>query len=169
MAQITTGLTNGGVTAHYRFSYDDSFATSAANPAGPEPARTNAVVAACENDYNLMSGWFGGIKVKGIGVQVATIGSNFCGSIGACWNGTEVSSTVQLIGDGQMTYVNNPAYLRYLLVLEVSEIFMMAQKGGWFDHNEGSKGEGLSRFLAGQFLDRNGLLRSWHTGEFWDC
>ena len=56
MPFVTTGLANGGVTTHYRFSYDQSLAA----PAGPEPARTNAVIAACEQDYNLMSGWFGG-------------------------------------------------------------------------------------------------------------
>ena len=28
------------------------------NPTGPEPARTQAVMNACEADFNLMSGWF---------------------------------------------------------------------------------------------------------------
>ena len=55
MAFVTTGLSNGGVTAHYRFSYDDALAA----PGGPEPARTNAVIASCESDYDLMSSWFG--------------------------------------------------------------------------------------------------------------
>jgi hypothetical protein len=36
---------------------------------------------------------------------------------------------------------------------------MMGQDIGWFQHNdEGSKGEGLSRFLSGQFLVQNGFL-----------
>jgi len=69
MAYITTGLTNGGVTTHYKFSYDKSLAA----PAGPEPARTNAVIAACEADYNLMHGWFGGgVSVTGMSVQVTS-------------------------------------------------------------------------------------------------
>ena len=149
MAFITTGLTNGGVTTHYRFSYDDSLAA----PSGPEPARTNAVIAACETDYNLMSGWFGGgINVTGMTVQV-TSQSN-----GASWNGTATSSTIQLKAQGA-AFSNNPAYLRYLLIAEVTEIFMMAQNKGWFQgSNEGSKGEGLSRFLSGQFLALNGFL-----------
>ena len=36
---------------------------------------------------------------------------------------------------------------------------MMTQNKGWFQgSNEGSKGEGLSRFLSGQFLVNNGFL-----------
>jgi hypothetical protein len=149
MAFITTGLANGGVTAHYRFSYDQALAA----PGGPEPARTNAVIAACEADYNLMSGWFGGgLTVTGMAVQVTTQ------SNGASWNGTSTSSTIQLKAQGA-NYSNNPAYLRYLLIAEVTEIFMMTQNNGWFQGgNEGSKGEGLSRFLSGQFLALHGFL-----------
>jgi hypothetical protein len=149
MAFVTTGLTNGGVTTHYRFSYDDALGS----PAGPEPARTNAVIAVCEADYNSMFGWFGGsLTVTGMSVQVTTQ------SNGASWSGTSTSSTIQLKAQGA-SYSNNPAYLRYLLVAEVTEIFMMTQNRGWFQgSNEGSKREGLSRFLSGQFLAANGFL-----------
>ena len=149
MAFITTGLYNGGVTAHYRFSYDQALG----GPSGPEPARTNAVIAACETDYNLMAGWFGGsLTVTGMAVQVTTQ------SNGASWSGSSSSSTIQLKAQGE-SYSNNPAYLRYLLMAEVTEIFMMTQSKGWFQgSNEGSKGEGLSRFLSGQFLAENGFL-----------
>lgn len=50
--------------------------------------------------------------------------------------------------------------VRYLLVSEVTEMFMLAQNRGWFDPggtNEGSSGEGLSRFLAHEFLIATGL------------
>jgi polyglycine hydrolase-like protein len=149
MAYITTGLTNGGVTTHYKFSYDSALG----GPGGSEPARTNAVIAACESDYNLMKGWFGGsVNVTGMSVQVTTQ------SNGASWSGSASSSTIQLKAQGA-SYSNNPAYLRYLLIAEVVEIFMMAQGIGWFQgSNEGSKGEGLSRFLSGQFLAQNGFL-----------
>jgi hypothetical protein len=60
MALTTKNLTNNEATAHYKFQYDDSLA----NPGGPEPARTNAVIAACEADFNLMSGWFGNIALN---------------------------------------------------------------------------------------------------------
>jgi hypothetical protein len=157
MALITTGLTNGGVTAHYKFSYDASFANSAANPNGPEPARTNAVIAACENDYNLMSSWFGGgVNVTGMSVQVTANNG-----IGASWNGSAGSSTIQLNDAQGQSYRLDPVYLRYLIIVEAVEIFMMAQNIGWFDSahgNEGSKGEGMSRFLGSQFLAQNGSL-----------
>lgn len=149
MALVTTGLTNGGVTTHYTFSYDQALG----GPGGQEPARTNAVIAACETDYGLMSGWFGGgLTVAGMSVQVTTQ------SNGASWSGTSTSSTIQLKAQGA-SYSNNPGYLRYLLIAEVTELFMMTQNKGWFQgSNEGSKGEGLSRFLSGQFLVLNGLL-----------
>lgn len=149
MAYTTAGLTNGGVTTHYKFSYDSALG----GPGGVEPARTNAVIAACEGDYNLMKGWFGGgVSVTGMSVEVTTQ------SNGASWSGSASSSTIQLKAQGA-SYSNNPAYLRYLIIAEVVEIFMMAQNIGWFQgSNEGSKGEGLSRFLSGQFLALNGFL-----------
>jgi hypothetical protein len=149
MAFVTTGLPNGGVTAHYRFSYDDALG----GPGGLEPARTNAVIANCESDYALMSGWFGGgLTVTGMSVQVTTQ------SHGASWSGTSTNSTIQLNAQGS-SYSGNAAYLRYLLIAEVTEIFMMTQGRGWFQGaDEGSKGEGLSRFLSGQFLAINGFL-----------
>ncbi|MGA8726000.1 MAG: hypothetical protein WB565_13255 [Acidimicrobiales bacterium] len=149
MAQTSAGLTNGGVTTHYAFTYDDSLGGAG----GVEPARTNAVIASCEADYAVLSGWFGGnIDVTGMTVQVTTQ------SGGAGWGGSATASTVTLKAQG-FAYSNNPAFLRYLLIAEVSEIFMMAQNIGWFQNgNEGSKGEGLSRFLSGQFLVQNGFL-----------
>ena len=100
-----------------------------------------------------MHGWFGGgINVTDMSVQVTTQ------SNGAGWSGSPNSSTIQLKAQGAV-YSNNPAYLRYLLIAEVVEIFMLAQNSGWFQgSNEGSKGEGLSRFLSGQFLAQNGFL-----------
>lgn len=167
MAFITTGLTNGGVTTHYTFSYDEALQQTAANPTGSEPARTNAVIASCEADYNLMSGWFGGnLTVTGMKVQVTT------GSNGASWNGSSTNSTIQL-KPGGASYTNNSEYLRYLLVSEVTEIFMMAQNAGWFQgSDEGSKGEGLSRFLGARFLDVNGfadlqLRTDYGTARLW--
>ncbi len=149
MTFVTTGLTNGGVTTHYRFSYDQALAGSG----GPEPGRTNAVIAACEGDYALMAGWFGNsLTVTGMDVQVTTQ------SHGASWSGTSTASTIQLNAQGS-SYSNNAAYLRYLLIAEVTEIFMMTQNRGWFQGgDEGSKGEGLSRFLSGQFLAQNNFL-----------
>src|ERR1041385_4262310 len=100
-----------------------------------------------------MSAWFGkNNNVTGMNVQVTTQRN------GAQWSGTPNSSTMQLKAQG-MSYSNNPAYLRYLIIAEAVEIFMLAQNSGWFQgNNEGSKGEGLSRFLSSQFLVQNGFL-----------
>jgi hypothetical protein len=150
MALTTTGLTNGGLTTHYRFQYDDSLQTTAANPGGPEPARTNAVIAGCEGDFNQMTGWFGGIALDvnfPIAVNVTQNGG------GASWN----------LSDGNLTVTINPAaenanQVRYHLVMEMTEQFMRAQGLGWYGQStEGSAGEGLSRFLATQFMVNNGL------------
>jgi hypothetical protein len=163
---VTDGLTNGGATAHYTFSYHERLKNTASNPSGPEPARTNAVIAACESDWNLMSGWFNSTAVTGMTVMV-TPRSN-----GAYWFGGSTSSTVRL-KPGQTGYGTDPVYLRYLIVSEVTEIFMLNQNAGWFQGgNEGSKGEGLSRFLGARFLDVNGfaqlqLRTDYGTARLW--
>jgi hypothetical protein len=142
---VTDGLTGGGVTTHFAFSYDSALKATAANPTGPEPARTNAVIAAVENDYNLMASWFGGITLTvpvPLVTQVANLG------LGASWG-----PPVTLMPGG-----GDPTLMRYLIVSEVTEMFMLAQNRGWFGAgNEGSAGEGLSRFLAEQFLIANHL------------
>ena len=149
MALTSSGLTSGGITSHYRFQYDDSL-SAPVNPGGPEPARTNAVIAACENDFNLMSGWFGNIALDvnfTIPVNVSQNGG------GASWR----------LGGGNLTVTINPSngaasLVRYLLVSEMVEQFMRAQGRGWYGSGtEGSEGEGLSRFLAAQFLIINGF------------
>ena len=140
MALTTAGLTNGGLTTHYQFQYDDSLS----GPGLPEPARTNAVIADCENDFNLMSGWFGNIGLT-VGTPI-TVNVQPGPYASAGW-GPPIRLTP---GNG-----SNAILCRYLLVSEVTEMFMLAQNKGWFapdGSNEGSAGEGLSRFLASQFL-----------------
>ncbi len=141
MTLVTTGLTNGGATTHYRIQYDDSL--TAAN--GRD--RANALIAVCEADYNLIAGWFGGIALTVATPITVNISPGPYASAG--W-GPPIRLTP---GDG-----SSVALVRYLLVSEVTEMFMLAQNKGWFGAgNEGSAGEGLSRFLAGQFLIANGL------------
>jgi hypothetical protein len=150
MAQITTGLV-GNPTTHYSFSYDSSLQRTTTNPTGLEPARTNALIAACEGDFNLMSGWFSNPVLDytiPCTVQVTQFGG------GASWG----------LGGGKLTVTLNPGggggvtMLRYLLVSEMTEQFMREQGLGWYGTNtEGSEGEGLSRFLAARFLAINGL------------
>ncbi|PWU07888.1 MAG: hypothetical protein C5B51_08890 [Terriglobia bacterium] len=150
MALTSTGLTNGGRTAHYQFQFDDSL-SAPINPGGPEPARTNAVIAACENDFNQMSGFFGNI---GLGVNTPIAVNVTQDSGGARWDLDSGNLTVTIKPD----VTGSATFVRYLMVAEITEVFMRAQGRGWFgDHTEGSEGEGLSRFLANQFLIINGL------------
>jgi hypothetical protein len=148
MALVTTGLTNGGSTTHFNFQYDNSLSGAGK----PEPARTNALIAAAENDFNLMSGWFGNIALT-VSTPI-TVNVSPGGYASAGW-GPPIRLTP---GDA-----SDATVCRYLLVSEVTEMFMMAQGGGWFapdNSNEGSAGEGLSRFLASQFLVHLGLSPS---------
>lgn len=132
----TTGLTGGGTTTHYQFRYD-----SVLTSGGLEPARTNAVIAKCEADFNLMKGWFGGIELSfsyPVSILVANLGG------GAGWG-----PPITLKGGG-----GDANLLRDLLVAEVTEMFMLAQAKGWFapdGSNEQSSGEGLSHYLNEQF------------------
>jgi FG-GAP-like repeat len=150
MALTNVGLDNGGLTPHYQFQYDDSLRQTPANPGGPEPARTNAVIRACESDFGLMAGWFAGVVLDvniRIPVNVTPSGG------GAKWSLSGRNLTVTINpANGDSTLV------RYLLVSEMVEQFMRSQGPGWFGNGtEGSQGEGLSRFLAAQFLAINGL------------
>ncbi len=141
MTFVTTGLTNNGQTAHYQIQYDNSL-----SPADGKD-RANALIDACENDFSLMKGWFGGIDLTfsyPITVQIAP--GPFAS---ASWGPPIVLKP----GNG-----SDIGLVRYLLVSEVVEMFMLAQNKGWYGgDNEGSAGEGFSRFLAAQFLIANGL------------
>ncbi len=141
MSYTTVGLTNGGRTAHYQIQYDDTL------PQADGMDRANGLIAACEDDYALVSGWFDDIALT-VGIPVTVqIAPGAYASAG--W-GPPITLKP---GDGSSIEV-----VRYLLVSEVTEMFMLAQNKGWFGAgNEGSAGEGLSRFLAGQFLIASGL------------
>src|SRR5262245_31831552 len=106
MALTTSGLTNGGVTAHYSFQYDDSLS----GPGGIEPARTNAVIAACEADFTQMTNWFGGTALD----------VNFTIPVNVTQNGGGASWS---LSGGNLTVTINPStgdsvFVRYLLVAE---------------------------------------------------
>ena len=147
MTLITTGLTHGGLTTHYQIQYDDSLS------AADGKDRANGLIAADEADFALMSGWFGGIPLT-VGTPI-TVNIQPGAYASAGW-GPPIHLNP---GNGSALPV-----VRYLLVSEVVEMFMLAQNKGWFGSgNEGSAGEGLSRFLAGTVLDREwiGSYRAW--------
>lgn len=158
MAFTSAGLPNGGRTAHYQFAYD-----TALSPADGVQ-RTAALMASAEADWNLMASWFPGVGFDfsfPINVNVGT------GSNGASWQ--DPSGFQKLFGY-TITVSINPGsgtsanVLRYLLVSEVTEMWMESQDQGWSEQSsffqgadEGSMGEGLSRFLGVQFQLANGL------------
>ncbi|MBV9196095.1 MAG: hypothetical protein JO168_18320 [Solirubrobacterales bacterium] len=160
MAFITTGLANDGKTAHYHVRYD-----SALDP-GVGQATAAALMNACDSDYVLMDGWFGGIGSPWSELMTVQIKAGFTGKsggTGASW--TDLGSPVTLttgLNPHDPTATVSLWFVRYLLVSEVVEMFMKKQHkdwygGEWYDYgNEGSAGEGLSRFLAAQFLLLNG-------------
>ncbi|BCW72444.1 hypothetical protein [Arthrobacter sp. NicSoilB8] len=151
MVLTTTGLTGGGVTPHYRFQYEDSLRSTATNPTGLEPARMNAVIAVAEADYDQLSGWFGNIALD---VDVPITVSVTPNDGGAGWGFSGKSSIAVTVNPA----TGDSTLVRYLLISEMSEQLMRAQGFGWFgDNTEGSQGEGLSRFLAAEFLARNSL------------
>jgi hypothetical protein len=162
MWYTTDGLTDPfgkgpGVTHVYAFWYESCLKSQ-----GVEPARTNqlllrtftpaAVIA--DDDYDLMQGWFPRIFLTSsstppLRVDVANLGG------GAKGNYPVVTLKP---GSGDDTFV------RDLIVAEVTEFFMLVQKKGWFSPDgsvEQSCGEGLSRFLAQQFL----MLKT--NGPYW--
>lgn len=161
MAQTSAGLPNGGNSAHYQISYDTSL--SAADGVG----RATAVLAHCEDDFNLMAGWFFGVGFK-FDFPISVAINNATG--GASWQDpTDLQLMFGFSPAVSMNAGSGPTggsadFIRFLLVSEVTEMFMASQDGGWFEStslfksgNEGSKGEGLSRFLSYQFKVANGL------------
>jgi hypothetical protein len=150
---VSTGLTGGGATAHYQFQYDESLG----GPGGIEPARTNAVIAVCEGDFNWLQTQFAGVDItKGITLPIPTFVTALGG--GASWWPLKLKPG------------NGPASsLRPLMIAEVSEMFMLAQSKGWgFSsgvNDEESCGEGLSLFLTVQFQLTQGMTPLFNTGS----
>ncbi len=170
MSLTVAGLTDlgsgQGVTPHYSFSYDVSLL--------PEGAGyTSGLMLKAEEDFALMQYWFDGADIPfdyPLGVQVNT-STNAAGA--GTWN--DPSPAGMFFGSGSFiqldpgvpeagTPLSKTDFLRYLLVSEVTEMLMKQIDNGWYEDDglfqggdEGSMGEGLSRFLAAQFLLHNGL------------
>jgi Listeria-Bacteroides repeat domain (List_Bact_rpt) len=178
----TNGLVNSGSTDQYLFFYESGLAAR-----GIEPARTNLILTALspgpgdppislvEKDVQTMTAWFGGLNLKsalqsatGDG-QIHTYVQNtgFNGSLGAGWNSDALPRHMNLNSGPQDTN-----FLHYLMVSEVTEMFMKVQNAGWFDpagHVEQSCGEGLSRFLASRLREAEGLafVNGFELAPFW--
>jgi len=136
-------LQSVGSTTHYNVSYDTTLS------AADGQQRAQSLLSLSESDHGVMSDWFGGIALPySLPVAVNIVPGGYAR---AGW-GPPISLQP---GNGSGMDV-----VRYLLVAEVVEMFMLAQNAGWFasdGSNEGSAGEGLSRFLSAEFLRRTGL------------
>jgi len=149
---VTTGLTAGGVTTHYSFAYDETLG----GPGGIEPARTNAVIAACETDFAWMQAQFAGVTI-GVTTPIPTFVTALGG--GASWWPLKLYP-------GR---TGTASAIRTLMVAEVVEMFMAGQHKGWGYSSgvgdEESCGEGLSLFLTIQFQLANGFSPLFNTGS----
>ena len=160
MAFTSSGLPNGGrsTAGHYQFAYDTNLS------AADGVTRVTALMANCEQDRNRMSSWFPGVT---FGFSLPLTVNITTGSGGASW--TDPSGFQKLFGYSPTVTVNpgsgtSANFPRYLLVSEVTEMFMESQDKGWHQESsffqgadEGSIGEGLSRFLGVQFQLANSL------------
>jgi hypothetical protein len=107
----------------------------------------------------LLVAWFSGRHLD-MSPPIHVSFANVTSASGASWFGAAAWPLQVTIGMGEVAMTSGtPTMLaRYLLVSEVSEMYMRAFSAylfnPWFATGEGSKGEGLSRFLAAQFLLR---------------
>jgi hypothetical protein len=136
-----------GTTAHYKISYDTTLSLQDGKN------RANALLAVCEQDFGLMSDWFAGITIDRnmpMALEIRTGRNN-----SASWGGNREAPWPIALNpaDGQPL-----GDVRFLLVAEVTELFMSAQNKGFSSAtSEASNGEGLSLFLANNFLLINKL------------
>ena len=143
MALVTQGLTSGGQTTHYQFQYDNSIL------GGLEPARTNAVIASCEGDFNLMTTWFRNTTRDDLDFRIPVNVTQNSG--GASWNFSGRSLTVTVNPGG-----GNASVVRYLLVAEMVEQFMRNHKTGWW-------GSGTEKGASVRASPASSALLSWQS------
>jgi Carboxypeptidase regulatory-like domain len=155
LAQTTQGLRNDGKTGRYAISYETSL------PDASGLLLAQDLMNECDQDFGLIAGWFEGTRFEfsfPVNVQL----DNATG--GASWDDpADISLPFGYSPTVQVKAVMAPPeagvdFVRYLLVSEVTEMFMASKDNGWYEPtslfsggNEGSKGEGLSRFLGHQF------------------
>jgi hypothetical protein len=152
MAFVTNGLPNGGRTAHFGVQYDDSLAPANGRDLAKE------LLLWVEEDYQLIQSWFPGVTSQftlPIWVQITG------GTDGAEWlDPPDIALSFYAITVTLMPGPHPTSFLlRYLLVSEVTEMFMASQRKDWYGPtgvfwgaDERSMGESLSRFLASEFI-----------------
>jgi hypothetical protein len=161
MAQTVDGLPNSGRTSFFNFQYEQTLSA----PRGRDLARE--MMQYCDDDLTLLVGWFSGRQLDmslPISISINNVATDAAGNptqfVGGHWMGAALIPLQVTINIGELPMASGtPVQLaRYLLIAEVSEMYMRAfdQYGTypWFRFGEGNKGEGLSRFLGAEFLQR---------------
>jgi hypothetical protein len=163
MAPITDGLPNNGRTQYFNVQYDDQLKLR------PDRGKDLAsqMMQTCDADLALLAAWFSGRQLDmslPITLSINNVATDAMGNptqfIGGHWTGALLVPLQMTVNIGTLPMaMGAPIILaRYLLISEVSEMYMRAfapyGSNPWFRLGEGNKGEGLSRFLAEQFLLR---------------
>src|SRR4051794_1770616 len=147
--------TNTTPKGYYRVGFDQSAVSTFPNIQQWAQNLLNLTGAsgnnALDEDFDLMQSWFGDhVKLTRFFPIYIHLGNP--GNGGATW-GPDLNSTGVLITASSNTWLE-----RYLVVSEMTEVFMRDQGLGWFagstnpeeaangGGNEGDNGEGLSRF-----------------------
>jgi hypothetical protein len=161
MTEVTTGLPNNGRTRYFNLQYDDALSVTRGKDLAAE------LMTHCDDDLSLVAGWFSGRQLDmspPINVSLTTVATDSVGNpadyVGGKWTGALAWPLQVTINIGEFDMLSGTPIMlaRYLLVAEVSEMYMRAfyldGPNPWFRFSEGNKGEGLSRFLSTQFLLR---------------
>ncbi|MBO0732253.1 MAG: hypothetical protein J2P57_23535, partial [Acidimicrobiaceae bacterium] len=162
MAPTTADLPNGGRSQYFNFQYEETLSAGR----GVELARE--MLAQCDDDLALLVNWFSGRQLDmspPINVSLNKVPMDASGNplpsafVGGHWGPSAGPFPLQMtinIGELAMASGEPVELARYLLIAEVSEMFMRAfDMNGtypWFRFGEGNKGEALSRFLSAEFL-----------------
>jgi hypothetical protein len=155
VAQTAVGLPNGGITTNYKITYDGGL--SAADGVD----RATALMGVCDADFATMQRWFPGVVLPYTVPYAVQIQPGPGGKAG--WDSGPPITLMP--GNGSPLDL-----VRFLLVSEVTEMFMLQQGLGWspLASSEGTAGEGLSHFLATQLLINLGSpLRPSSIANLW--
>src|SRR2546425_12315796 len=126
MAFITTSLPNNGTTPHFAVSYDDTLSRADGLD------RALDLLNYCDADLALISSWFAGVNFQfAFPISVQITGD----SDGASWTDPPdialwfgFHPTVSIM-PGPMP---STSLIRFLLVAEVTEMYMASQRKQWF-------------------------------------
>lgn len=135
---MTWELPNGGRTAHFQIAYDESSSLDGGGCA-------TALLAMCDDDYELMSRWF-----RGVALSISPVNVVICTSAPGAG---PAQADVTIFPGPQAQH----GRIRYLFVAEFSKLFMRAQDRGWLDAQGHGHGLSLARFLGAQALAANAL------------